>query len=138
MTFLGHLIFPATKMPKVSRENFNEILKNDGYTYVLLSKITAPFDINFPNLPDWHKEDFEEYRRELLPDANVIRFEYKGSNYKLLSNVGDADCNGTFQSFCDACLLYLFFSYVLYSLLIWGIFPFFLNSIRWQLWSFVR
>lgn len=79
-------------MPKISSEKFRELLENDGYTYVLTSKCSEPIDINFPNMPDHHRDEFEEWRHEILPEATVIRFEYKGLNYKLLSNLGDADC----------------------------------------------
>lgn len=90
-------------MPEVTTKKFREILKNDGYGYVLISKGSEPTDIHFPNLPDWHKEELEVLPDEALPDANVIRFEYKGSNYKLLSNIGDADCNdGCFGALYDS------------------------------------
>lgn len=89
-------------MSTVSSKNFKEILKNDGYSYVLISKNPLPLDLNFPNLPEWHEEEFEEYGNEMLPVSNDIRFEYKGSNYKLLSNVGDADSNdGSFGALFD-------------------------------------
>lgn len=53
-------------------------------------------------MPDWHRDEFEEWRHEILPDADVISFEYKGSNYKLLRNMGDADCNdGNFGAVLD-------------------------------------
>lgn len=90
------------KLPKQSSENFREILKNDGHAYVLTSKTSEPIDINFPNLPDWHKEDFEEWRHEILSETTVIRFEYKGSNFKLLRNAGDLDCHdGNFGAVFD-------------------------------------
>lgn len=68
-------------MLKVSSENFREILKNDGFAYVQTLKTTQPLDLSFPNLPDWHMETFESYDDFYLPDADVICFEYKGSNY---------------------------------------------------------
>lgn len=80
-------------MPRPTGELFEEILKNDGYEYVMTSKSTEPIDINFPNLPEWHRDEFEEWRQDMLPDVNIFCFEYKGSNYKLLKNNGDADCN---------------------------------------------
>lgn len=89
-------------MPKVSSNNFREILKNDGYAYTLTSKTTEPIDVNFPNMPDWHREEFEEWRHEILPDADVIWFEYNGVSYKILRNMGDADCNdGNFGAVFD-------------------------------------
>lgn len=89
-------------MPKVTGAKFREILNTDGYEYILISKNTEPIDINFPNLPHWHKEEFDEWRHEILPDATVIWFEYKGSQYKLLRNMGDADCNdGSFGALFD-------------------------------------
>lgn len=85
-----------------SSKEFKEILNNDGYAYVVKSKSTVPIDINFPNLPTWHKEEFEEWRHEILPDATVILFEYKEQNYKLLRNMGDPDCNdGAFGALFD-------------------------------------
>lgn len=79
---------------EVNSENFMEILKNDGYEYVLKSKSTEPIDKNFPNLPNHHKRRMENdsYESE-LPDANVFHFEYNGSSYKILRNMGDLDCN---------------------------------------------
>lgn len=85
----------------MSSDSFREILNNDGYTYVLKSENTEPLDINFPNLPDWHREDFES-RHSDLPDVTVIWFEWKRSNYKLLINGGDGDCNdGNFGAVFD-------------------------------------
>lgn len=89
-------------MPKVSSAKFREILKNDGYAYTLTSKTTEPININYPNMPDWHRDEFEEWRHEILPEAVVICFEYKGMKYKLLSNMGDPDCNdGNFGAVFD-------------------------------------
>lgn len=105
-TFLGRFLpVSGLTMPKVSEKNFRELLKNDGYAYAytLISKGSEPTDINFPNLPDWHKEELEVLPDEALPDANAIRFENKGSNYKILSNIGDADCNdGCFGALFDS------------------------------------
>lgn len=90
-------------MPKVSTENFKEILRNDGYSYALVSKVSEPTDVNFPNLPDWHKEAFEDLPDESFPDAKVICFEYNGSNYKLQINMGEADSNdGCFGALFDS------------------------------------
>lgn len=92
-------------MPKVSSENFRELLKNDGYAYVLISKSSMPTDINFPNMPDWHRDEPGEWhngRNVILPDADVICFEYNGSNYKLLVNAGYVLCNdGSFGALFD-------------------------------------
>lgn len=89
-------------MPRPTAEKFEEILKNDGYEYVVTSESTEPIDINFPNLPQHHRNGFEEWRQEMLPDVNVFCFEYKGTNYKLLTNAGDADCNdGMFGALFD-------------------------------------
>lgn len=89
-------------MPQLSSAHFREILKNDDYTYVLTSKTTEPIDVNFPNMPSWHKDEFEEWRHEILPEADVVWFEYKGLNYKILRNAGDADCNdGNFGAVFD-------------------------------------
>lgn len=91
------------EMPKRSSNDFRRILKNDRCTYVVKSKHKEPIDINCPNLPTWHKEEFEEWRHEILPDANVVSFEYNGSEYKLLINMGDGDCNdGSFGALFDA------------------------------------
>lgn len=86
-----------------STKDFIDLLSSDGYTYTVKSKTSEPIDINFPNMPDWHRAEFEEWRHEILPDATVISFEYKGSDYKLVANMGDADCNdGTFGALFDA------------------------------------
>lgn len=86
-----------------SSKEFREILNEDGFAYVVTCKETEPIEIDFPNLPDWHKDEFEDWRQEMLPDSTVIWFEYKASNYKLLVNLGDADCNdGTFGALFDA------------------------------------
>lgn len=90
-------------MSEMSSENFREILKNDGYTYVLTAKSTEPIDINFPNMPNWYKDEWEEWCRDSLPDVDVIHFEYKGSSYKLLRNAGDPYCNeGNFGALFDS------------------------------------
>lgn len=84
---------------------FKKILKEDGYTYVVTCKETEPVDINFPNLPDWHQDEFEdeESNHEYLPDSTVIWFEYKTSLYRLLINDGWTDTNdGTFGALFDA------------------------------------
>lgn len=87
---------------KPTAEAFLEILKNDGFTYTVTSKQSEPIDRNFPNLPNWHKEEFEEWRHEILPDSKVICFEYQGLNYKLSFNNGDPDCNdGMFGAVYD-------------------------------------
>lgn len=84
-----------------SSEKFREILKEDGYVYVVTSKDTEPIHINFPNLPEWYEDDLE-YHRELLPQSTVICFEYKTLNYKLLVNTGNPDCNnGVFGALFD-------------------------------------
>lgn len=89
-------------MKRPTSDRFREILNNDGYTYTVTSKQREPIDINYPNLPQWHKDEFEEWRHEILPDATVISFEYNGSNYKLTVNMGDADCNdGDFGAVFD-------------------------------------
>lgn len=79
-------------MAKVSSENFRDILKNDEYAYVLTSKSTERIEMNFPNMPNWYKEEWNEWCYDVSPHADVICFEYKGlSNYKLLRNAGDPD-----------------------------------------------
>lgn len=89
-------------MPKASSVQFKEILKNDGYTYILKSKSSERIDMNFPNLPDWYKGEFKEWRPEMLLEATVTCFEYNGSDYKLYNNVGDADCSdGNFGAVFD-------------------------------------
>lgn len=88
-------------MPKISTEQFKELLKNDGFEYVLKSKVSEPIRIDFPNLPDHHQENFDD-RHKWLPDSNVICFEYKGMKYKLLRNMGFADANdGNFGAVFD-------------------------------------
>lgn len=83
-------------------QTFRELLKNDGYNYVVKYTDIEPIDENFPNLPDWHKEEFDE-RCDELPDVTSIFFKYKASNYTLLINTGDPDCNdGTFGVLFDA------------------------------------
>lgn len=87
---------------KPTAEAFLEILKNDGYTYAVTSKQSESIEINFPNLPDWHKDEFEEWRHDILPDSKIIHFEYQGLNYKLRLNNGDPDCNdGMFGALYD-------------------------------------
>lgn len=87
---------------KPTAEAFLEILKNNGHTYTVTSMKSEPIDINFPNLPDWHKDEFDEWRHGILPDSKVIRFEYQGFNYKLKLNNGDPDCNdGMFGALYD-------------------------------------
>lgn len=92
-------------MPKLSSEHFREILKNNGYSYVQTSKKSVPTDINFPNMPDWHRNELNEWcdgRNTILPDSDVICFEYKGSNYKLLINTGTVLTNdGCFGALVD-------------------------------------
>lgn len=78
---------------KPSVQQFEEILKSDGYSYVVKSKDTEDIDIDFPNLPDWHKEGFEEWRQDEFGKVDVISFDHKDSNYKLLLNGGIPDCN---------------------------------------------
>lgn len=99
-----HLEFPIVKiviMP--SSEKFRKILSEDGYTYVITSKDTEGIYLNFPNLPDHHTEEFEEWRQDELPPTTVICFEYKASNYKLLTNLGFAECHdGAFGAMFDA------------------------------------
>lgn len=88
-------------MPRISSDLFKEILKNDGFEYVVKSRSSIPIDIDLPNIPSWHADEFEE-RREWLPDTTVICFESKGSKYKMLRNMGDADCNdGNFGAVYD-------------------------------------
>lgn len=72
---------------KINCENFREILKNDGYKYVLILKDYEPIVKNFPNIPNCHKRRIENNTHE-LPDANIFWFEYKGLKYKLLRNGG--------------------------------------------------
>lgn len=87
---------------KPTPEAFSEILKNDDISFTVTSNETEPIEVNFPNLPDWHKEEFDEWRHEILPDSKVVCFEYEGSNYKLRINNGDADCNdGMFGALYD-------------------------------------
>lgn len=87
---------------KPTAEAFSKILKNDGLSYAVTSKQSEPIDIDFPNLPDWHKRDFEEWRQEMLPNSKVTHFEYEGLNYKLRLNNGDPDCNdGMFGALYD-------------------------------------
>ena len=89
-------------MKRPTSDKFREILNSDGYAYTVTSKQREPIDINYPNLPRWHKDEFEEWRHEILPDATVICFEHNGSNYKLTVNMGDADCNdGNFGAVFD-------------------------------------
>lgn len=88
---------------KIDSSNFIEILKNDGYAYVLTSKSTELIDKNFPNMPNYHKRRMENssYESE-LPDADVFCFEYRGSSYKILRDMGDLDCNdGNFGAVFD-------------------------------------
>lgn len=80
-------------MTDMSSDDFREIFKNDGYSYVLTSKSTEPIDINFPNMPDWYKDEWEQWIRDSLPDVDVVHFEYKGSNYKLLRNAAEPFCS---------------------------------------------
>lgn len=88
-------------MPRISSDIFKEMLKKDGFKYVVKSRSSEPININLPNIPSWHKDEFEE-RREWLPDTTVICFESKGLNYKMLRNMGDADCNdGNFGAVYD-------------------------------------
>lgn len=95
-------VVACVRSPNISSKGFREILKNDGYTYVIKSKSREPIDVNFPNLPSYHKDDFEG-RRDNLPDSDVVLFEYKGSSYKLLRNMGNADTNdGNFGAIFDA------------------------------------
>lgn len=90
-------------MWNLSSNEFKEILRNDGFVYIILSKDAEQIEMNFPNLPDWHKEEFEVFWRKELPKTVVICFEYKGLNYKIRSNAGDADCNdGNFGAVYDA------------------------------------
>lgn len=89
-------------MPKLSCDEFKELLKSDGFEYVVTSKDSEPIVITFPNLPEHHKCEFDEWRRDMLPDSTVIWFEYKGLKYKLLRNMGSPDCNdGTFGAVYD-------------------------------------
>lgn len=89
-------------MAKVTSDRFKEVLKADGYTYIVKSKDKEPIDKDFPNLPTWHKEEFDEWRHKILPEATVIRFEYNESEYKLFINMGNGDCNdGTFGALFD-------------------------------------
>lgn len=89
-------------MPQISCDEFKELLKSDGFEYVVTSKHSEPITIDFPNLPEHHKSEFDEWRREQLPDSTVIWFEYKGLKYKLLRNMGVPDCNdGTFGAVYD-------------------------------------
>lgn len=89
-------------MKRPTSDRFREIIRNDGHTYTVSSKQSEPIDINYPNLPSWHKDEFEEWRHEILPDATVVCFEYNGANYKLTVNMGDMDCNdGNFGAVFD-------------------------------------
>lgn len=88
---------------EINSENFMEILKSDGYAYVLTSKSTEPINKNFPNMPNCHKRRMENssYESE-LPDANIFFFQYEGTSYKILRNMGDLDCNdGNFGAVFD-------------------------------------
>lgn len=78
---------------KPSHEQFEAILKNDGYSYVVKSKESVKIDRDFPNLPEWHADEFDEWRYEIFADSTVILFDYKASTYKIMLNMGDADCN---------------------------------------------
>lgn len=70
-------------------EYFSEILKNDEC--VLISKSSDRMEMNFPNMPNWYKEEWDEWCYDVTPYADVICFEYKGSSYKLFRNAGDPD-----------------------------------------------
>lgn len=94
-------VVACVRSPNITSKEFREILQNDGYSYVLTSKSKEPIDVNFPNLPGYHKDNFEQ-RRKNLPEADVIMFEYKGSSYKILRNMGNADTNdGNFGAVFD-------------------------------------
>lgn len=91
-----------SNMWTLSTKEFREILKNDGFSYTIVSKGSEQIEIDFPNLPDWHKEEWDS-RRDEMPKTVVICFEYNGLNYKIRSNKGDADCNdGNFGAVYDA------------------------------------
>lgn len=82
-------------MPKGRSAEFKEIINYDDYKYVVTSEIFEPVDEDFPNLPD--------HSRWGLPDSLNTSFVYKGLDYRLLSNIGDADCNdGIFGALLDA------------------------------------
>lgn len=90
-------------MSDMSSDNFREIFKNDGYAYALTSKSTEPIDINFPNMPEWYKDEWELWIRDSLPAIDVVLSEYNGSNYKLLSNASECFCNeGTYGALFDS------------------------------------
>ncbi|XP_031639573.1 uncharacterized protein LOC116351596 [Contarinia nasturtii] len=93
----------AIKKERPTAEAFLEILKNDGYSYAVTSKESEPIDINFPNLPDWHKEPaYDEWRSEMLPHSKIICFEYNGSTFKLRVNNGDPESHdGMFGALYD-------------------------------------
>lgn len=94
-------VVACVRSPNISSAEFREILKSDGYSYVITSKSKEPIDVNFPNLPSYHKDDFE-HRRDGLPYADIVLFEYKGASYKLLRNMGYADTNdGNFGAVFD-------------------------------------
>lgn len=87
----------------ISSTNFREIFKNDGFNYVLISKSTEPIDINFPNMPSWYKDEWESWVRDSLPNVDVICFEYKGSNYKVVRNASECINNeGNFGALFDS------------------------------------
>lgn len=95
-------VVACVRSPNISSKEFREILKTDGYSYVIKSQSREPIDVNFPNLPSYHKNDFESRRRD-LDLADIVLFEYKGSSYKLLRNMGNADTNdGNFGAVFDS------------------------------------
>lgn len=79
-------------MPRINVDEFKELMKLDGFDYSIVSKDSEPIRIDLPNIPEHHRDEFDD-RREWLPRTNIFRFEYKGLKYKLLRNMGDGDCN---------------------------------------------
>lgn len=79
-------------MPKISVDEFKELLNIDGYEYTIQSKDSEPVRIDLPNMPEHHQENFTD-RCQSLPSTNIFRFEHHGSKYKLLRNMGMGDCN---------------------------------------------
>ncbi|KAG4067680.1 hypothetical protein HA402_005452 [Bradysia odoriphaga] len=79
-------------MPKISVDAFKELMKLDGFDYVLKTKDFEPIRKDLPNIPQHHKDYFDE-RCGRMPRTNIFGFEYKGLKYKLFRNMGDGDCN---------------------------------------------
>lgn len=86
----------------MSRVEYEEITKNDGCPYKIVSKDLEQIEKDFPNLPEWHGEEFEELWHEVLPKTLVICFEYNGLKYKLRNNTGEPECHdGNFGAVYD-------------------------------------